>query len=863
MGMRQDEPLTRSLFSINRTMEFFSERELATQIGADRDRWFLAIMKELIDNSLDACESKRILPEIEIEVAEDFLKIRDNGPGLPDPVIKDSLDYMVRVSDKILYVSPSRGQLGNALMCLYAIPFVLHGQYGKVEIETGGELHTIEIMLERIFGSPRITRTVTNGDFVKTGTSITIYEQAHKYLSAPPVGQSYICNAMSLITAYVVMNPHASFTLHGTMESKNARTSDSMNKWIPSDPMSSYWYGLDSLRGLIAGHVSSEREGGQAKTVGDFISQFRGLTGSRKRKEVTDLLGMQRTYLHDLVDGDDISDVAVDSILSAMNECSKPLKPKLLGVIGEEHFRQTLPYTNSADVRYRKVEGTTEGLPYVIEAAFGVYDQEHQDRDRSLITGLNWSPCLSMPIDGLVHILEDAQVNSHDPVTLAIHIACPRFDFTDRGKGRLRLPAEMMDGLGKAVSFVTKDFAKEKRRADWNGRLGKRQLVGIFRRERRSQLSTKEAAYASMEEAYVKASGNGSYPANARQIMYVARPLVQQLTGKIPPWKNTAYFTQILLPDYMEENHERTKTWDVVYDARGKLVEPHTGRRVDLGTLAVRNYVAAWTSSVRALDVGGIPCRLDTTGPANRYSYAMFIEKEGFDELLKRMHVAERYDLAVMSTKGMSVTAARTLVEELSERGVTILVLRDLDKAGFSIVHTLKASGRRYKYKTEPNVIDLGLRLHDSQEMHLEGEAVEYDSKIDPRISLKESGASDEEAVFLRSGGTPGQWKGSRIELNAMTSPQFVAFLETKLQEAGVKKVVPSEIVLTEAWNRAHRITFLEKALRDAEERFDGNRLSIPTDLKERVDERIKNTRMSWDDAVYEIVLNERQKNSG
>jgi hypothetical protein len=35
-----------------------------------------------------------------------------------------------------------------------------------------------------------------------------------------------------------------------------------------------------------------------------------------------------------------------------------------------------------------------------------------------------------------------------------------------------------------------------------------------------------------MEEAYNKVSDNGRLPANARQIMYAARPYIQEKTGK-------------------------------------------------------------------------------------------------------------------------------------------------------------------------------------------------------------------------------------------------------------------------------------------------------------------------------------------
>ena len=41
---------------------------------------------------------------------------------------------------------------------------------------------------------------------------------------------------------------------------------------------------------------------------------------------------------------------------------------------------------------------------------------------------------------------------------------------------------------------------------------------------------------------------------------------------------------------------------------------------------------------------------------------------------------------------------------------------------------------------------------------------------------------------------------GQRVELNAMTSDQFVAFLEHKLIEAGIAKVVPSKNQLDEAY---------------------------------------------------------------
>ena len=86
-------------------------------------------------------------------------------------------------------------------------------------------------------------------------------------------------------------------------------------------------------------------------------------------------------------------------------------------------------------------------------------------------------------------------------------------------------------------------------------------------------LSIKDAAYEVMEDAYRHASAQGQYPANARQIMYAARPAVLALTGD-KGWKRSSYFTQELLPDFMEEHPELTAAWDVVFDDRGRQSSP-------------------------------------------------------------------------------------------------------------------------------------------------------------------------------------------------------------------------------------------------------------------------------------------------
>jgi hypothetical protein len=55
-ALRSAAKLGRTTFFTSREMDFFNEKELVTQTGHPKAEWPQVIIKELIDNSLDACE---------------------------------------------------------------------------------------------------------------------------------------------------------------------------------------------------------------------------------------------------------------------------------------------------------------------------------------------------------------------------------------------------------------------------------------------------------------------------------------------------------------------------------------------------------------------------------------------------------------------------------------------------------------------------------------------------------------------------------------------------------------------------------------------------------------------------------------
>jgi hypothetical protein len=130
---------------------------------------------------------------------------------------------------------------------------------------------------------------------------------------------------------------------------------------------------------------------------------------------------------------------------------------------------------------------------------------------------------------------------------------------------------------------------------------------------------------------------------------------------------------------------------------------------------------------------------------------------------------------------------------------VPLLVLHDFGKAGLSIAATLGRDTRRYQFEDEINIIDIGLRLDDVRALGLEGAAestFDRGSSIARQENLKANGATDDEVRFLLE---------RRVELNALPSDELVAFIERKLTEHGVAKVVPDDDMLAETYRAFKR----------------------------------------------------------
>jgi hypothetical protein len=446
--------LTRVPFPVSRLMEYCTRRELVNQTGHDVSEWPLVVLKELVDNALDACEEAEIAPVIAIAVKGHSIIVEDNGPGIPAKTIDNVLDYSIRVSSREAYVSPTRGAQGNALKTILPMAYVLNehrgeNAVGKTIIEAKGVAHHIAFAVEHIKQEPKIAHT-TKHSTVTQGTRITVALPTFQYWEGYEVdiikyGEE---NFLRLAQSYAWLNPHLSLrvTWNGERKLDLKASNPAWKKWLPSWPTSAHWYDQSRIRRYMAAHIAHRSD----ITVREFISEFRGMTGTAKQKAVLAETGASHVSPHGYFGRKKANTKNIAKLLASMKRHTKPLNPAELGIIGKDHLYRMMEEAGGdpKTFSYKRTLGQTGDIPPVVEFAFGVHraglNGAGRAPSRKVITGVNFSPGINNPFrqlgrggEGLDGILSEARANTTQPVIAVLHLACPRVAYTDRGKSAI------------------------------------------------------------------------------------------------------------------------------------------------------------------------------------------------------------------------------------------------------------------------------------------------------------------------------------------------------------------------------------------------------------------------------------------
>jgi hypothetical protein len=249
-------------------------------------------------------------------------------------------------------------------------------------------------------------------------------------------------------------------------------------------------------------------------------------------------------------------------------------------------------------------------------------------------------------------------------------------------------------------------------------------------------------------------SGDGQFRFAQRQLFYAIRPKFMEVVGVEPEW---GYFCQVIT-EY-EANHGDIPL--MYRDPRGVVYHPHLGDEIPLGTLYVEKYER----------------------PGWLFNKVLYCEKEGFFSILKAVNWPERNDCALMTSKGFSGRAARDLIDLLAgtDEECQFFCIHDADASGTMIYQTLQeATKARDARKVQ--IVNLGLEPAEARGMGLQIERFE---EKDKRLPVADYIPDDDREWLQRN----------RIELNAMTTPAFLAWLDRKFAPYRGKLIPPVSIL--------------------------------------------------------------------
>jgi hypothetical protein len=493
-----------------------------------------------------------------------------------------------------------------------------------------------------------------------------------------------------------------------------------------------------------------------------LVAQLDGCTGG-KAGEIVRAAGLDRMSC------ESINRRQATTLLQIARQHARRVSPERLGSVGRDAYADHA-YAIGCGRAFLGRAKPQAHIPFVAE----VWARKTGDKGGIRISMLvNRTPVTSQPTAyrdsdnhicifgcGVSHGFEDTPTKG--AYSIVVNVTTPYCPITSDGKAPSLEP--FVDTIGIALTIATK---KAQRAAP-----------------KRKRLSIKHVMLEHLDAVIAEVSDDGEYRFNPRQLLYKLRPIVRNEIGQE---LTTPNFNGILT-DYEREHGEIPGMYR---EPRGSIYHPHRNETITLGTLMVEDYER----------------------PVWLYNKVVYIEKEGFSEALKDARWAERHDCMLMSSKGFSTRAARDLVDKLAEHDepVTIFCVHDADAYGTMIYQTLqeatKARGER-----KVQIVNLGLEPWEAVENRLDVEDVELNEHDKRRPVADYVRARDDE-----------DWEGwlqnHRVELNVMTTPKFIEWLDGKMADYNRKLVPPADVLekeLAERIERKVRATVTERILREA-----------------------------------------------
>lgn len=426
LAKKQREISVAEFFERNRHLLGFDNKKKA----------LLTVVKEAVDNALDACEESGVLPEIQVEIIEMGkdrfrVKIEDNGPGIVKKQIPNIFAKLLYGS-KFHTMKQGRGQQGIGISAAVLYSQLTTGRTAKITSKTGEneEANYFELRIDTKTNKPEISHEEKKEWKKEHGTRIELDIEA-TYQKGDQSVDSYMKET-------AIVNPHATL-IYTTPKAEQfifARATDK----LPKEPkeIKPHPYGVE------LGILQKMLRDTENRTLQSFLMNEFSRVGAGTAKEICQKAGLETT-----LKPNELNLAQIEQLMKGVEE-TKIIAPSTdcIVPIGSEQLEKGLKKEINAEFYASITRSPTiyKGIPFVIECAIAYGGDQEKEGHIKLLRFANRVPLLYQQGSGAIFkgVIQTkwrgyglAQSNGalpQGPMTLAVHLASVWPPFTSEAK---------------------------------------------------------------------------------------------------------------------------------------------------------------------------------------------------------------------------------------------------------------------------------------------------------------------------------------------------------------------------------------------------------------------------------------------
>lgn len=385
----KDQPIAHRLAEKQRDIsvaEFFEKNRHL--LGFDNKRKaLLTVVKEAVDNALDACEEAKVLPEIHVEIVEMGEEryrviVEDNGPGIVRKQIPNIFAKLLYGS-KFHTMKQGRGQQGIGISAAVLYAQLTTGRPARItsKISPKDPAHYFELHIDTQKNQPEIMKDEEVNWKKDHGTKIELDIEA-SYLKGGQSVDEYIKETS-------IVNPHVTlvYTNPKAEQAVYARATDKLP--IEAKEIKPHPYGVE------LGILLKMMRDTDTRTMQAFLTQEFSRVGPETAKEIlsnASILPAAKPSEMNMQNGERLLKAIRDTkIMAPPTDCLSPIGAELL----EKGLKKEIPaefYTSTT-----RPPSVYRGMPFIIEVAVAYGGNLPKEESVQVLRFANRVPLLYQP----------------------------------------------------------------------------------------------------------------------------------------------------------------------------------------------------------------------------------------------------------------------------------------------------------------------------------------------------------------------------------------------------------------------------------------------------------------------------------